>query len=188
MDHDADVPSVIKYLPLLPDCDGKLSPAVIVVLPPRDTGVPFMVMLEFVRPEFGIVDTDEITPDEFVVTYPAVVIGVVMVPVKVGEAIGAYVVEAVAEESFKSSAVCVAVEIGFRASVVLSTFPRPTIDLLIPETVPVNVGEASGALAAIELVTVVAKAASPPKASDNSFRVFKVVGAELTKFDIAVSV
>ena len=38
-----------------------------------------------------------------------------------------------------------AVEIGFKASVVLSTLPKPTIAFVIPETVPVKVGEAIGA-------------------------------------------
>ena len=37
---------------------------------------------------------------------------------------------------------------GFNKSVVLSTFPKPTIVLVIPETVPVNVGEAKGAFKA----------------------------------------
>jgi len=36
----------------------------------------------------------------------------------------------------------VAVETGLLASLVLSTFPRPTIDFVIPLTVPVKVGEA----------------------------------------------
>ncbi len=93
---------------------------------------PFIVILELARSVFGIVAEEDSTPEEFVLTYPAVVNGVVIVPV--------------------------------------------------------NVGEADGALAAIEFVTVVANAASPPKASDNSFNVLSVVGAELTKFDIAVSV
>ena len=44
------------------------------------------------------------------------------VPVKVGLAIGA----------FESSPACVAVDIGLRRSVVLSTFPRPTADLVMP--------------------------------------------------------
>ena len=51
-------------------------------------------------------------------------------PVKVGEARGA----------FKSRAVCVDVDTGLLASVVLSTEPKPTIDLVMPLTVPVNVG------------------------------------------------
>jgi len=46
------------------------------------------------------------------------------------------------------NAVCVAVDIGLLASDVLSTFARPTIDLSIPLTVPVNVGLFIGALAA----------------------------------------
>ena len=47
---------------------------------------------------------------------------------------------------------------------------------------------ARGSLVAIELVTVVAKFGSDPNASLSSFNVSKVLGAELTKFDIAVSV
>jgi hypothetical protein len=57
------------------------------------------------------------------------------VPVKVGEA----------RFAFRFKAVCWAVLTGLLASDVLSTFPRPTIDLEIPDTVPVNVGEFSGA-------------------------------------------
>ena len=51
-------------------------------------------------------------------------------PVKVGDASGAAA----------SSAVCVAELIGLLASVVLSTLPSPTLDLDVPETVPVHVG------------------------------------------------
>ena len=47
--------------------------------------------------------------------------------------------------AFKSSAVWVAVDTGLFASVVLSTLPRPTIVLVIPATVPVNVGLSRGA-------------------------------------------
>ena len=43
---------------------------------------------------------------------------------------------------FRSSAVCCAVDTGLFASVVLSTFPSPTIDCVIPPTVPVKVGDA----------------------------------------------
>ena len=55
----------------------------------------------------------------------------VTVPVNVG----------LARLAFKFKAVCCAVETGFAASVVLSTFPKPTMVLVIPPTVPVNVGE-----------------------------------------------
>jgi len=55
--------------------------------------------------------------------------------VKVGDSKGA----------FRFNAVCAAVLTGLFASVVLSTFARPTIDLVIPPTVPVKVGEAKGA-------------------------------------------
>ena len=47
--------------------------------------------------------------------------------------------------SFKSKAAWVAIEMGLFASEVLSTFPKPTIVLSIPETAPVKVGDASGA-------------------------------------------
>ena len=79
-----------------------------------------------------------------------------------------------------SSAVCVAVLIGFEASLVLLTLPRPTIAAVMPLTVPVNVGLASGAFAASELVTVVEKFASEPKAEANSASVSSVAGAAFT--------
>ena len=44
--------------------------------------------------------------------------------------------------TFESKADCVAVDIPLFASEVLSTFPKPTIDEVIPATVPVKVGEA----------------------------------------------
>ena len=47
--------------------------------------------------------------------------------------------------NLSSKAVCVAVEIGFAASDVLSTLFKPTISLEIPATVPVKVGDANGA-------------------------------------------
>ena len=52
--------------------------------------------------------------------------------------------------------------------------------------VPVNVGLANGAFVAIELVTVVEKLASSPKAAASSFNVFNASGDESTKFDTAV--
>ena len=57
------------------------------------------------------------------------IVGVVNVPVNVGESIFA----------FKLSAVSVAVDTGLFASDVLSTFPSPTVLLVIPETAPINV-------------------------------------------------
>ena len=77
-------------------------------------------------------------------------VGIVTVPVKVGEASGA----------LRSKAVWVAVETGLLASLVLSTLPRPTSPLTKPVgavidapvgivTVPVKVGEAKGAFASI---------------------------------------
>ena len=43
--------------------------------------------------------------------------------------------------AFKSSAACVAVDIGLSISLVLSTLASPTMALVIPDTVPVNVGD-----------------------------------------------
>ena len=47
--------------------------------------------------------------------------------------------------SFALNALAVAVLTGLFASLVFSTFPKPTIVALIPDTVPVNEGEAIGA-------------------------------------------
>ena len=46
----------------------------------------------------------------------------------------------VVESVFKVNADCVAVDIGLQISEILSILPNPTIDLLIPCTVPVNTG------------------------------------------------
>ena len=62
-------------------------------------------------------------------------VGAVMVPVNVG----------LFRFDFKSRAVCVNVDIGFNRSVVLSTSLKPTIDFVIPVTVPVNAGLSKGA-------------------------------------------
>ena len=43
-----------------------------------------------------------------------------------------------ANGDFKFNVVCVKVEIGLLRSVVLSTFPNPTTDFVIPAIVPVN--------------------------------------------------
>ena len=56
---------------------------------------------------------------------------------------------------FKFNADCVAVDIGLLISEILSTLPNPTIDLLIPFTVPVNVGLAILAFKLIALFKVV---------------------------------
>jgi len=57
-------------------------------------------------------------------------VGYTTVPVNVGDA----------KLDFKFKAVCVAVDTGLFASLVLSTLPKPTIVLSIPLTVPVKVG------------------------------------------------
>ena len=66
------------------------------------------------------------------------------------------------------------------ASDVLSTFPSPTIDFVIPATVPVNVGEAIGALSPILVVSVVDRFASFPRAVAISPSVSNVDPALLT--------
>ena len=64
--------------------------------------------------------------------------------------------------TFKFNAVCVAVDIGLFASEVLSTSPNPTIALLIPETVPVNVGFAKGETVVKSTATVPVVVIVPP--------------------------
>ena len=86
------------------------------------------------------------------------------VPVKVGDAKGAFNASAVVALlisevkslvfAFKFNAVCVAAEIGLLASEVLSTLPKPTIVLSIPDTVPVKVGDAKGAFNASAVVAL----------------------------------
>jgi hypothetical protein len=73
--------------------------------------------------------------------------------VKVGEVKVLFVIVSMPVKlTFKFKAVCVAVLIGFNKSVVLSTFPRPTIVFEIPETVPVKVGESIGAFNAKDVL------------------------------------
>ena len=59
--------------------------------------------------------------------------GTVTVPVKEGDANG----------DFKSNDVVTAAGTGLFASEVLSTFERPTMAFVIPETVPLKVGDAN---------------------------------------------
>ena len=70
----------------------------------------------------------------------ALMVGAVSVPVKVG----------LFEGAFESKAVCVAVDMGLDRSEVSSTLPKPTIALVIPDTVPSNTGLFIGALALTE--------------------------------------
>ena len=53
--------------------------------------------------------------------------------------------------TFKSSAACVADDTGLSISAVLSTLPRPTMALVIPDTVPVKVGDSIFAFKLIEV-------------------------------------
>jgi hypothetical protein len=64
--------------------------------------------------------------------------------------------------AFKFNAVCVAVDIGLFKSEVLSTLPNPTILLVIPDTVPVNVGLANGATTPKLTATVPVLVIVPP--------------------------
>ena len=64
-----------------------------------------------------------------------VAFAIVVEPVNVGDAIFA----------FRANADCVAVDTGLFASLVLSTLANPTIDFVIPFTVPVKVGESNDA-------------------------------------------
>jgi len=57
--------------------------------------------------------------------------------------------------AFRSRAICVAVDIGFSKSEVLTTLSNSTIALLIPDTVPMKVGLSLGALVLIEFIIVV---------------------------------
>ena len=84
---------------------------------------------------------------------------------------------ALARGAFKSNAACAAVEMGLAASEVLFTLPKPTMVAVIPLTVPVKVGFAIGAFVAIVVVTLVAKLASLPSATANSFKVSRAPGA-----------
>ena len=86
-----------------------------------------------------------------------------------------------AKGAFRSSAACCAEETGLLTSLMLSTFPKSTMDLLIPLTVPVNVGFSSGAFNAIDAVKVPAKSLSLPNAWAISFNVSNVVGAVFIK-------
>ena len=78
------------------------------------------------------------------------------VPVKVGEAIFAFSARPDVTSdvfAFKSKAACAEVDSGLFASLVLSTFPKPTIVFVTPLTVPVKVGEAIFAFSARSDVT-----------------------------------
>ena len=81
----------------------------------------------------------------------------------------------------------VAVEIGLFKSLVLLTLLNPTIDFVIPETVPVKVGLFIFAFNPIWFKTVVAKLGSSPKASANSCDVSNVAGTKPTNDAICVS-
>ena len=74
----------------------------------------------------------------------AVIFTAVAVPVKAGDANGAN----------KCNAVCVADDIGLLESEVLLTLHNPTIEAVMPDTVPVNVRLAFGAYvdAAVDVV------------------------------------
>ena len=72
------------------------------------------------------------------------------------------------------------------ALVSFKTLPRPTMVLVMPDTVPVNVGLSSGALSPRAVVTVVAKLASSFRAAASSSNVSRAPGAELIKLATSV--
>jgi len=74
-----------------------VRPARVVAVAPSAIFVEPTVKLGLVNPEFGIVDTELITPEPEVVTYPDVVNGSVTVPVNVGDDVVAIPVTAPVE-------------------------------------------------------------------------------------------
>ena len=80
----------------------------------------------------------------------------------------------------RSSAIRAATETGLFASDVLSMFPSPTIPASMPETVPVNVGFAKGALSATTVTRAAAALSSAANISLISLRVSSAAGAPLT--------
>ena len=86
-----------------------------------------------------------------------------------------------------SRASWVAVGIGLFKSLVLSTFARLTVSLLIPPAVPVNVGRLIGALVAIELIIVHEKLELLSNACASSFNVSNAAGASLIRSLISPS-
>ena len=78
------------------------------------------------------------------------------------------VASAIASDLAVAIAVACAVETGFEASAVSSTFPRPTCAFVTPATVPVNVGEAIGAYvdAAVADASLASSAAPRPSIFD----------------------
>ena len=112
------------------------------------------------------IDTDDVGPVD-ILPHDSIPEVLKTLPVKVGLLIGA----------FAFSAACVRMEMGLPASVVLSTFPRPTAALDIPATVPVKVGLSSGAFFPKLLSTVLANEESSFSAVASSFSVLRVAGA-----------
>ena len=119
----------------------------------EDTPVPplatFSVPARVIAPVVAVFGVKPVEPAEkedtpapptAAVTKAVVAICVVLVAGAAVGADGTPVSVGLAKSAFKFSAVCVAVETGLLRSLVLSTFPNPTILLVIPDTVPVKVG------------------------------------------------
>ena len=98
--------------------------------------------------------------------------GRVTVPLKLGDA----------KFAFRFKAVCWAVDTGLFASLVSFTLLKPTIAAVMPETVPVKVGLASGAFSESAVVMVDAYDWSLFSAVANSLKVSKAAGAAPTTF------
>jgi hypothetical protein len=88
---------------------------VTVAEPPSAIVDPLTVTLEFVRSLLPSVATDDRTPAELVFTTPAVVSGVVTVPVNVGDALGALAARSVVRLVTCDSAIVFTLTVGFAA-------------------------------------------------------------------------
>ena len=84
-------------------------------------------------------------------------------------------------ENFASSAVCVKVLIGLSTSLVLSTFPKPTLEALIPVAIFASVTALFASLAVvIAALATSGKAAVPDKSPANFTTPFVLASASAT--------
>ena len=119
-------------------------------------------------------------------TFPKPTIVAVMpdtVPVNAGEAKGAFNAKSVFD-AFASKAVCVAVETGLSRSAVLSTFPNPTFEALIPAAIFASVTFASKILAVVIFPSpITGKSDVPVKSPDNCILPFVLILASGIAFE-----
>ena len=108
------------------------------------TSVPTLVKLDPVTVDFKVVPVNcsaAVAADMVISPVPSNAIPFIFLAVANFVAVAALPVVF----NFKFKAACVTMLIGLFASLVLFTLPNPTIELVIPLTVPVNVGLAIGA-------------------------------------------